>query len=203
MKVTQLHLRDIRCFKELILKLNGQSALLVGDNGDGKSTVLRSLAMGLCDDSSASALFRDLYGESVRRKSKQGTVEVELKDQTGRFRTKTTISSLTNFERVDQALYRLRRGYRPPATRRGEFSLASDFRDWLRARNTCPRHLRLRLLPYSRCPLPTLCVRQTAAESRVGTTQARSAPGIGAWVAEDPAYSEDPSPTRSSAGIRR
>ena len=113
MKVTQLHLRDIRCFEELILELNGQSALLVGDNGDGKSTVLRSLAMGLCDDSSASALFRDLYGESVRRKSKQGTVEVELKDQTGRFRTKTTISSLTNFERVDQALYRLRRGTGP------------------------------------------------------------------------------------------
>ena len=82
MKVKSLHLRNIRCFEALDLELNGGSALVVGDNGDGKSTVLRSLAMGLCDDSSASALFRDLYGESVREGCDDGTITVELE---GRF----------------------------------------------------------------------------------------------------------------------
>ena len=107
MKVTKLHLSNIRCFEDLTLELNGKSALLIGDNGDGKSTVLRSLAMGLCDDSSASALFRDLYGESVRRDNEPGTIEVELKHGTRRFRTETTITSLPRFERVDQVLHQL------------------------------------------------------------------------------------------------
>ncbi len=110
MKVTKLGLTNIRCFRELTIELNGKSALLIGDNGDGKSTVLRSLAMGLCDDSSASALFRDLYGESVRKESKQGTIEVELEDGTACFRTETTISALPQFERVDQELKKLADG---------------------------------------------------------------------------------------------
>lgn len=114
MKVTRLRLSNIRCFQELILELNGQSALLVGDNGDGKSTVLRSLAMGLCDDSSASALFRDLYGESVRRHCNYGTIDVELKDRSGRFRTTTKITSLRRFEGVQQSVFRLH--HRTPPT---------------------------------------------------------------------------------------
>ncbi len=110
MKIRELRLTNIRCFKELSLKLNGESALLVGDNGDGKSTVLRSLAMGLCDDSSASALFRDLYGESVRKGSAKGTIKVELEDSSARYKTETTIATLKAFERVDQTLYRLQDG---------------------------------------------------------------------------------------------
>ena len=112
MKVTALRLRNIRCFEDLTLQLNGQSALLIGDNGDGKSTVLRSLAMGLCDASSASALFRDLYGESVRHQCDHGTIEVDLKGRL-RVRTRTTITSLPHFERVDQDLYRLPRNAPP------------------------------------------------------------------------------------------
>ena len=105
MKIAKLRLEKIRCFEKLTLEFNGKSALLVGDNGDGKSTVLRSLAMGLCDDSSASALFRDLYGESVQRGSEEGTIEVELERNTARYRTVTKISALPAFERVDQKLY--------------------------------------------------------------------------------------------------
>ena len=51
MKIDRLFLKNIRCFDELEIKLDGRSALIIGDNGDGKSTVIRSLAMGLCDDS--------------------------------------------------------------------------------------------------------------------------------------------------------
>ena len=105
MKVTRLRLQNIRCFEDLDIDLGGKSALLVGDNGDGKSTVLRSLAMGLCDDSSASALFRDLYGESVRDGEDSGTITVELRGRSGQFRTVTEIEALSAFERVDQRLF--------------------------------------------------------------------------------------------------
>ena len=71
MYVRRLRLKNIRCFEEFELPFEptGGSALLIGDNNAGKSTVLRSLAMGLCDQSSASALFRELPGEFVRRGS--------------------------------------------------------------------------------------------------------------------------------------
>ena len=112
MKVKSLHLRNIRCFKDLTLRLDGKSALLVGDNGDGKSTVLRSLAMGLCDESSASALFRELYGEFIREGCRQkGVIKVALEDHKGAcLRTKTTIKSLPGFEGIEQKLAQLQKG---------------------------------------------------------------------------------------------
>ena len=111
MKVKSLHLRNIRCFKDLTLKLHGKSALLVGDNGDGKSTVLRSLAMGLCDESSTSALLRDLSGEFVREDCAQGVIKVALEDHKGPcLRTKTTIKSLPGFEGIEQKLAQLQKG---------------------------------------------------------------------------------------------
>ena len=126
MKVTALRLRNIRCFEDLTLQLNGTSALLVGDNGDGKSTVLRSLAMGLCDRSSASALFRDLYGESVRHDCQEGTIEVDLKNRT-LLRTTTTIRSLPHFERVDQDLYHLPRNSPPKSLDQDDFPWSRIF----------------------------------------------------------------------------
>jgi predicted ATP-binding protein involved in virulence len=103
MKITRVSLKNIRCFDELEIKLHGRSALIIGDNGDGKSTVIRSLAMGLCDDSSAAALFRELHGETVRKGSKSdGRIEVDLRDRAREFRTVTEIKALKTFERVRQ-----------------------------------------------------------------------------------------------------
>ena len=104
MKINRLSLNNIRCFDVLEIQLDGKSALIIGDNGDGKSTVIRSLAMGLCDDSSAAALFRDLHGETVRKHHMSGRIEVDLGDHTRVFRTVTTIKSLKTFERVEQTL---------------------------------------------------------------------------------------------------
>lgn len=104
MNINRVSLTNIRCFDELEIQLDGRSALIIGDNGDGKSTVIRSLAMGLCDDSSAAALFRDLHGETVQKGYKSGRIEVTLRDHTGEFRTVTEIKSLKTFERVEQTL---------------------------------------------------------------------------------------------------
>lgn len=69
MHVLRIQLKNVRCFEDLCLEFgpSGSSMLILADNGQGKSTLLRSLAMGLCDESSAAALFRELPGEFVRR----------------------------------------------------------------------------------------------------------------------------------------
>ena len=40
--------------------------MLTGNNGTGKSAVLRSIAMGLCDEASAGGLLRELPGDFIR-----------------------------------------------------------------------------------------------------------------------------------------
>ncbi len=117
MYITKLKLTNIRCFEELEIdfKEPGSSMLILGDNGDGKSTVLRSLAMGLCDESSAAALFRELPGEFVRRKpgkrevekGDHGDITVDLVDKPDhkdeqKYRMVTRIKALDRFERVSQ-----------------------------------------------------------------------------------------------------
>lgn len=109
--VQRLILKDIRCFTHLEIQFRpDESIVVIGDNGDGKSTVLRSLAMGICDQSSSSALFRELHGEYVRAGSRNGhgTIDVELTGRgRERYRIETHIQSLKTFERVEQKLFRI------------------------------------------------------------------------------------------------
>ena len=104
--LTRLELQNIRCFPGLAIDFEqpGSCALLVGDNGDGKSTVLRSLAMGLCDQSSAAALFRELAGKFIRKDSDgKSFVQVDLRDEGGwRYRIRTEFLPLDAFERIGQ-----------------------------------------------------------------------------------------------------
>ena len=114
--VRKLTLKNIRCFEHLEIEFGeGKSIVIIGDNGDGKSTVLRALAMGLCDQSSASALFRELHGDYVRSGSSDphGTITVDLagpRRSNDRFRIDTTVRALDAFERVDQVLFDLSSG---------------------------------------------------------------------------------------------
>jgi predicted ATP-binding protein involved in virulence len=116
MFIQRLFLKNVRCFDEFEISFEGagSSILLLGDNGDGKSTILKSLAMGLCDESSAAALFRELPGEYVRRLPDQpevptgeyGVIEIDLiDDENCKYRIKTTIKSLEKFERVKHELF--------------------------------------------------------------------------------------------------
>ncbi len=109
--VKRIRLQNIRCFEDLEISFGrgGASALLIGDNNSGKSTVLRSLAMGLCDQSSASALFRELPGEFVRRGADfMGVITVDLGSKDGwGYRVQTEIHALEAFERVEQKLWRV------------------------------------------------------------------------------------------------
>lgn len=113
MYISKVVLENVRCFEKLEIDFEqrGSSILLLGDNGDGKSTVLKSIAMGLCDESSAAALFRELPGDFVRRRprrkeSKTGdtaTIKIDLAGDDGwTYQIVTRITSLDTFERVSQ-----------------------------------------------------------------------------------------------------
>jgi hypothetical protein len=66
--LSRISIRNIRCFASLDIDLTvgdgGRNwALIFGDNGVGKTTLLRSIAMGMCDESSAAGLLREIYGD--------------------------------------------------------------------------------------------------------------------------------------------
>jgi len=61
--------------------------LILGDNGAGKTTVLRSIAMGLVDKTSASGLLSELYGEWVRYQAGEtakATIHIEFEREKDR-----------------------------------------------------------------------------------------------------------------------
>ena len=86
MKISKLRLENIRCFKDIELSFEDNEedvknwSLIVGDNGQGKTTILRSLAAGLCDKEGASALLLELYG-FLREGTDRGSIEICLKDE--------------------------------------------------------------------------------------------------------------------------
>lgn len=74
-------MKNIKCFKELTYEFEDNkraSLLIAGDNGDGKSTILRSIAISLCDQWSAAGLLRELSGEFIRDGSKDGVIKLGL-----------------------------------------------------------------------------------------------------------------------------
>ncbi len=105
-------LENVRCFEhfKFSFEKKGSSILLLGDNGDGKSTFLRALAMGLCDRSSASALFRELPGTYVRKGSKKpAIITITLAGGGGySYKIITTIENVGAFETVGQRLVQYR-----------------------------------------------------------------------------------------------
>ena len=54
---------------------------MLGDNAAGKSTILRSLALGLCQESGAAALMRELPGSLIRESADSAVIRIELYDE--------------------------------------------------------------------------------------------------------------------------
>jgi predicted ATPase len=80
--ISNVYLKNVRCFGEvnIPLKTDGKLALwttILGDNGTGKTTVLRSIAMGLCDKADVSGLLQDIYGEWISEGKWMSDVEKE------------------------------------------------------------------------------------------------------------------------------
>jgi energy-coupling factor transporter ATP-binding protein EcfA2 len=87
--LTAVELRNIRCFEHLKLDLSSAAkpcdwVLVVGDNARGKSTLLRSIAMGLCNEADAAALLKKIPGRMLRGDAREGHIELTLGDQEGK-----------------------------------------------------------------------------------------------------------------------
>jgi len=85
MYISKIVLENVCCFDNLSLEFNSSDAsgswiVFLGDNGVGKTTILRSIAMGLCDETSASALLRELYGDFIRYQApdEKATIRIEF-----------------------------------------------------------------------------------------------------------------------------
>lgn len=84
--IKSLRLRGIRCFADTQIDFHSNNkirnwSLILGNNGLGKTTLLRCLALGLCDSSSSAALERELSGDLIGKDIAVGepaTIEITL-----------------------------------------------------------------------------------------------------------------------------
>jgi predicted ATPase len=83
--VSKVELSNIKCFQELIVdfespSFNSHWTMILGDNSIGKSTLLKSIALGLCNESDATTLMKtsEAYGEFIRKGAKEGYIKIHL-----------------------------------------------------------------------------------------------------------------------------
>jgi predicted ATP-binding protein involved in virulence len=82
--ISKLEIKNIKCFRDLAIDFKHQQidrwTMLLGDNAIGKSTLLKCIALGLCNASDAAALTRisDMNSEFIRAGETQGSITIEL-----------------------------------------------------------------------------------------------------------------------------
>ncbi len=86
-KISSIELENICCFKKISLDFRkfdkvADIAVLLGNNGTGKTTILRSIALGLNDSSSSAGLIQELYGDLIREGENKGVIRIRLAEKT-------------------------------------------------------------------------------------------------------------------------
>jgi ABC-type multidrug transport system ATPase subunit len=81
--IAEVELKNIRCFESLKISFTEGDKLsdwfmILGENAAGKTTLLRSIALGLCDQSDAAALKSFLSGDLVRDGADEGYIKIVL-----------------------------------------------------------------------------------------------------------------------------
>jgi energy-coupling factor transporter ATP-binding protein EcfA2 len=83
--ISKIEIKNIRCFDELICDFYSEAesvrwAMILGDNAVGKSTLLRCIALGLCNESDAVALMKTVSGDFVRKGAQEGFIKIHLRE---------------------------------------------------------------------------------------------------------------------------
>lgn len=87
--VAEIRLTGVRAFRELTLNIVGQESfprrrtLLIGRNGTCKTTALRAVALGLCDESDANALLAEALGGMCAEDVDVASLEIDLQPTSG------------------------------------------------------------------------------------------------------------------------
>jgi len=80
--ISGISLEGIRCFNNAKIRIPGEqnenSLLIIGKNGTCKSTLLRSIVIGLCDKSDSNALLAEEIGNFVPDNKNEGVIRIEL-----------------------------------------------------------------------------------------------------------------------------
>lgn len=112
MYISKIELHNIRCFDKLIIDLKKDEdiilwATILGNNAVGKSTILKCIAMGLCDESSAAALMKE-SGEFLRKNEDKGYIKLTVEQKEGNRKvdilTKITKDNLESPENLRQEI---------------------------------------------------------------------------------------------------
>jgi predicted ATPase len=93
MYVSRVSLKHVRSFLELDLDLTTRSGsksstprlrtILIGENGTGKTTLLRAIAVGLADEKDASGLLAEPIGQIVSERRGNATIKIDLRATQG------------------------------------------------------------------------------------------------------------------------
>lgn len=86
--VSQIELENFRCFENVAVDVNTSASsapwiLLTGDNASGKTTLLKAIALGLCDRSSAAGLLRESDSGYIRDGQETSTIRIRLVERIG------------------------------------------------------------------------------------------------------------------------
>ncbi len=81
--ISKIELMNIRCFEAFSLDLKTLDdtvlwTMILGDNATGKTTLLRSIALGLCDEGDATALVKKVPGGFIRKGEKRALIRIIL-----------------------------------------------------------------------------------------------------------------------------
>ncbi len=83
--IQELELLNIRCFSRIKIdfshnKFISNTISILGDNSSGKSTILKAVALSLCNESESIALIKSLEGSLISNGEKFGVIRAKLVD---------------------------------------------------------------------------------------------------------------------------
>ena len=114
--ISRIRLSNIKCFEEVEIDLSQPSrditswTLLLGDNGMGKTSLLRSIAMCLCDQTGASGLLTELSGNVIRNGCEKAEIELQLVSAT---EPNETYTITTTFRKTDSSTENVEQKIKP------------------------------------------------------------------------------------------
>ncbi len=109
--ISRIRLVDVKCFPgEVEIDLSRPSqgnpswTLILGDNGTGKTSLLRSIALCLCDETRASGLLTELSGNIIRNGCTKAEIELQLASETEPSATYTITTTFRKNDSVTEDL---------------------------------------------------------------------------------------------------
>ncbi len=107
MYISRIRLENIRGFRELEIDLSGKDGprrrtVIIGKNGTCKTSVLRAIALGLCDLTDANSLISEPIGVLIHTGADEGRIEVRVDFKDGGPLLATTLRRENGKESVHQ-----------------------------------------------------------------------------------------------------